>query len=75
MSDTTNSATRQVSALFVRSWRWARGCASALVSDLAAPGAGAGDSKAVMVLSGQGATLLARRKGQLARRRCGRRKC
>jgi general secretion pathway protein L len=66
MSDTTNSATRQVSALFVRAWRWARGCASALVSDLAAPRAGGGDSKAVLVLGGQGATLLARRKGHMA---------
>lgn len=66
MSDLDNSATRQVSALFGRGWRWARGCVSALVTELATPKAGGGDSRAVMVLSGQGATLLARRKGHLA---------
>lgn len=65
MSDIDNSATRQISALFGRAWRWARGCVSAFVSDLAAPGSGSGGGRAVLLLAGQGATLLARRKGHL----------
>lgn len=62
MSDNDNSATRQLATLFGRSWRWARGCISALVSDLAArqaPGAG---WRAMLLLGADGARLLARRK-------------
>lgn len=66
MSDLDNSATRQVSALLGRGWRWARGCVSALVTELAAPKDGGSDSRAVMVLGSEGATLLARRKGHMS---------
>ena len=63
MSDSDNSATRQVAVLGSRAWRWTRGSLSALVSDLAADDAADSHWLALAVVGPEGNRLLARRHG------------
>ena len=65
MSDTGNSATRQLAVLGGRGWRWAQGSVAALVNDLASARADATAWAAMAFISADGIRLVANRKGQM----------
>jgi general secretion pathway protein L len=65
MSDTGNSATRQVLALGSRGWRWVLGSLSALVADLSASRNEASSWRAMALVGADGIRLIARRKGEI----------